>query len=357
MRKEAHETAGLPPGTLTYVGRKTNAEVVVTVLEYNEFDFSETKTTDVEASMLNVRNGMVRWINVEGVHNTELVEKLGKIYDIHPLTLEDIVNTNQRAKFEEYENYLVNIMKMIYEEECDKKGEDIFVSEQLTILIMNKRTVISFQEADGGDVFDIIRGRIRQGKGRIRKAGADYLAYCLIDAVVDSYFSVLEHFGDEMEKLEEDLVDHPKQDLIRTLHDLKRQMIFIRKAVWPMRDMVNNIERSESELITPPTLIYLRDAHDHIIRVIDTVETYRDLLSGMMDLYMTSVSNRMNEVMKTMTIITTIFVPLTFIVGVYGMNFDIMPELRSEMGYYLVWLVMLFIVILLFIFFRVKKWL
>lgn len=358
MKQEEPELIGLPPGTLQYVGRETNAQVVVTVLEYNEFDYSETRHTDVEAEMLNVRNGMVRWINVEGVHNTELVEKIGKIYDIHPLTLEDIVNTNQRPKFEEYEKYLVNIMKMIYEEENPKKGQnDIFVSEQLAILIMNKRTVISFQEADGGDVFDIIRNRIRQGKGRIRKAGADYLAYCLIDAVVDSYFVVLEHFGDEMEKIEDELVGNPKQALIRRLYDLKRQMIFLRKAVWPMRDMVNNIERSESELMTPATLVYLRDAHDHIVRVIDTVETYRDLISGMIDLYMSSQSHRMNEVMKTMTIITTIFVPLTFIVGVYGMNFDTMPELKTEFGYYVVWLVMIIIVVLLFIFFRVKKWL
>lgn len=356
--QEAQETMGVPPGTLTYVGRQTDAQVVVTVLEFNEYDYSEVKLTDVESAMLHVRTGMVRWINVEGVHDTLLVEKLGRIYDIHPLTLEDIVNTNQRAKFEEYDHYIVNIMKMVYEEECEKKEqEDIFVSEQLTILLMDKHTVISFQEADGGDVFDIIRSRIRQGKGRIRKAGADYLAYSLIDAVVDSYFAVLEHFGDEMEKMEDNLVGNPKQELIRKLHDLKRQMIYIRKAVWPMRDMVNNIERSETELITPATMVYLRDAHDHIIRVIDTVETYRDLLSGMMDLYMTSVSNRMNEVMKTMTIITTIFVPLTFIVGVYGMNFEFMPELHTKAGYYVVWMIMIFIVVLLFIFFRVKKWL
>lgn len=357
MKDHAVDSGGLPSGSITYVGRKTTAPVVVTILEYNEWDYSETRHTDVEAEMLNVRNGMCRWINVEGVHNVEIIEKIGRIYDIHPLTLEDIVNTNQRPKFEEYENYLVNQMKMVYQEECDKKGEDIFVSEQLTILVMNKRTVITFQEADGGDVFDIIRNRIRQGKGRIRKGGADYLAYCMLDAVIDSYFSVLEHFGDEMEKMEDSLVGNPKQELIRKLHDLKRQMIFIRKAVWPMRDMVNNIERSESELITAGTLVYLRDAHDHIIRVIDTVETYRDLLSGMMDLYMTSVSNRMNEVMKTMTIITTIFVPLTFIVGVYGMNFKVIPELDSPMGYYVVWMIMIFIVVLLFIFFRVKKWL
>ncbi|HTF05659.1 MAG TPA: magnesium/cobalt transporter CorA [Bacteroidia bacterium] len=351
------EEYGLPPGTLSYVGRETTAKVVVTILEYNEFDFSEVSITDIEPGMVNVRGGMIRWINVEGVHDTALVEKIGQIYDIHPLTLEDIVNTNQRPKFEEYDHYLVNIMKMVYEEECDKKGEDIFVSEQLTILLMNKRTVISFQEADGGDVFDIIRTRIRQGKGRIRKMGADYLAYCLIDAVVDSYFEVLEHFGDEMEKMEASLVGNPRTESMRKLHDLKRQMIFLRKSVWPMRDMVNNIQRSESELITAATYVYLRDAHDHIVRVIDTVETYRDLLSGMMDLYMSSVSNRMNEVMKTLTIITTIFVPLTFIVGVYGMNFDFMPELRTEMGYYVVWLVMIVIVVLLFVFFRIKKWL
>ncbi len=351
------EKHGLPPGTLTYVGRQTSAEVEVTILEYNENDFSETKLTDVEAGMVNVRNGMIRWINVEGVHNTDLVERIGRIYDIHPLTLEDIVNTNQRPKFEEYDHYQVHIMKMVYEEECVKKGNDIFVSEQLTILLMSKNTVISFQEADGGDVFDIIRTRIRQGKGRIRKCGADYLAYCLIDAVVDSYFVVLERFGDAMEKMEDSLVGNPKQEIIRKLHELKRQLIFLRKAVWPMRDMVNNIERSESELITPATFVYLRDAHDHIARVIDTVETYRDLLSGMMDLYMSSVSNRMNEVMKTLTIITTIFVPLTFIVGVYGMNFDFMPELKTEFGYYVVWMVMILIVILLFVFFRIKKWL
>lgn len=357
MKHEEPELIGMPPGTLQYVGRESTAQVVVTVLEYNEFDYSETRHTDVEAEMLNVRNGMMRWINVEGVHNTELVEKIGKIYDIHPLTLEDIVNTNQRPKFEEYDKYLVNIMKMIYEDETVKKGDDIFVAEQLSILIMNKRTVISFQEADGGDVFDIIRTRIRQGKGRIRKAGADYLAYCLIDAVVDSYFVVLEHFGDEMEKMEDALLGNPKQEMIRRLYDLKRQMIYLRKAVWPMRDLVNNIERSESELMTPATLVYLRDAQDHIVRVIDTVETYRDLLSGMIDLYMTSQSNRMNEVMKTMTIITTIFVPLTFIVGVYGMNFDFMPELQTEFGYYVVWLIMIIIVVCLFIFFRVKKWL
>jgi magnesium transporter len=222
---------------------------------------------------------------------------------------------------------------------------------------MNKKTVISFQEANGGDVFDIVRARIRQGKGRIRKNSADYLAYCLIDAVVDSYFEVLEHFGDALERMEDELVGNPKNETIRRLHEMKREISYLRKSVWPMRDMVNNIERSESDLISDSTFVYLRDAQDHIIRVIDTVEFYRDLIGGMIDLYMSSMSNRMNEVMKTMTIITTIFVPLTFIVGVYGMNFDHMPELQTQFGYYIVWLVMIIIVVILFVFFRIKKWL
>lgn len=356
MREES-ELIGAPPGTLTYIGKKIAAQPVVTILEYNEFDFSETRHTDIEASMVNVRNGMIRWINVEGVHDTALVEKIGKMFDIHPLTLEDIVNTNQRPKFEEYDNYLVNIMRMIYEDEECKSKNEMYVSEQLTILLMNKKTVISFQEANGGDVFDIVRTRIRQGKGRIRKNSADYLAYCLIDAVVDSYFEVLEHFGDELEKMEDELVGNPKNETIRKLHEMKREISYLRKSVWPMRDMVNNIERSESDLISDSTFVYLRDAQDHIIRVIDTVEFYRDLIGGMIDLYMSSMSNRMNEVMKTMTIITTIFVPLTFIVGVYGMNFEFMPELHTQFGYYIVWLVMIVIVVILFVFFRIKKWL
>jgi magnesium transporter len=272
--------------------------------------------------------------------------------------LEDVVNTNQRPKFEDFDTYIVSVMKMIFEDmRLKKQIDDAMVSEQLTIILLDNNTVISFQEAEGGDVFDIIRERIRAGKGRVRRAGADYLAYSLIDAVIDSYFVVLEKIGDEVEMLEDELLDTPLPKTLAHLHHLKRQMVHIRKAVWPVRDMINNLERSESDLISQPTTLYLRDAHDHTIRVIDTVETYRDLLSGMMDLYMSNVSNRMNEVMKTLTIITTIFVPLTFIVGVYGMNFDFMPELRLKWGYFGVWGIMITIVVALLIYFRKKKWL
>jgi magnesium transporter len=293
---------------------------------------------------------LVKWINVDGVHQAELIEAIGKRLNIHPLTLEDIVNTSQRAKFEDYDNYVVSIMKML-----DYNNEELR-SEQLTIVLM-QGMVISFQEANGGDAFDLIRTRIRQAKGRIRKMGADYLAYALIDAVVDYYFNVLEKIGDKIEIIEEELISDPQKSTMEQLHHMKREMIFVRKAVWPVRELVNNMERSESDLILEGTGIYLRDVHDHTIRVIDTIETYRDLLSGMMDIYLSSVSNRMNEVMKILTIITTIFVPVTFIAGVYGMNFDYMPELHSKWGYPAVWAVMLLIIISLIIYFKRKKWL
>jgi magnesium transporter len=217
--------------------------------------------------------------------------------------------------------------------------------------------VISFQEVHGGDAFDMIRNRLRQGKGRVRRMGADYLAYALLDAVVDCYFNILEKIGDKIELLEEEVMDEPTKTTLKQIHSMKREMIFLRKAVWPMRELINNLERSETELIKPSTDIYLRDLHDHAIRVIDTVETFRDLLSGMMDIYLSSVSNRMNEVMKVLTIITTIFVPVTFIAGVYGMNFEYMPELHSKWGYPLTWGVIIAIIVMLLFYFRKKKWL
>lgn len=340
--------AGAPPGTVVYSGKDTAEKVKITLIEYNETQFIEKNFYDFSECLESVDQNMVKWINVDGIHKVELIEAIGKHYKIHPLTLEDIVNTNQRSKFEDYDTYVVSIMKMIY-------YDDEIRSEQLTVILMDGM-VISFQEIHGGDAFDMIRNRIRQGKGRIRKMGADYLAYALLDAVVDCYFTILEKFGDRIELLEEELMEEPTKETLKQLHFMKREMIFLRKAVWPMRELINNLERSETELIKPSTDIYLRDLHDHSVRVIDTVETFRDLLSGMMDIYLSSVSNRMNEVMKVLTIITTIFVPVTFIVGVYGMNFDFMPELHSKWGYPLTWMVILVTIGSLLIYFRRKKW-
>ena len=339
---------GAPPGTVLYSGKDNSEKVRITLIEYNETKFIEKNFYNFSECLESVDPNMIKWINVDGIHKTDLIETIGKHYSIHPLTLEDIVNTQQRSKFEDYDTYVVSIMKMIY-------YEDEIRSEQLSVILM-EGMVISFQEIHGGDAFDMIRNRIRQGKGRIRKMGADYLAYALLDAVVDCYFTILEKFGDRIELLEEELMDEPTKKTLRQLHHMKREMIFLRKAVWPMRELINNLERSETELIKPSTDIYLRDLHDHAVRVIDTVETFRDLLSGMMDIYLSSVSNRMNEVMKVLTIITTIFVPVTFIVGVYGMNFDFMPELHSKWGYPLTWFVIVVTIGSLLIYFKRKKW-
>ncbi len=346
----AIDTTGLPPGTIVYSGEQQSAKVKITLLEYNEKEFIEKEFSDFNECMLHVKSDMVKWINVDGIHNTELIQKIGEKFNIHTLTLEDVVNTYQRPKFEEYDNYLLSIMKMLsYDAETH--------AEQLSILLFDNNTVVSFQEIHGGDAFDIIRTRIRTGKGRIRKMGADYLAYCLIDAVVDLYFVILEKIGDRIEILEEELVSNPSKETMKFLHSMKREMIFLRKAVWPMRELINNFERCENILIKKSTRLFLRDLYDHTIRVIDTVETFRDLLSGMMDIYLSSVSNRMNEVMKVLTIITTIFIPLSFIAGIYGMNFDNMPELHTKYGYFTLWAVMISIAIGMVFYFKKKKWL
>lgn len=334
---------------MIYSGEARSEAVKITLIEYDENTVFEHDYFDIDECLAHVNPNMVKWINVDGIHNVELVEKIGKMFNIHPLTLEDVVNTTQRPKFEDYDNYIVSMMRMIY-------YDTELHSEQLTIILLD-HMVISFQEVHGGDAFDLIRARIRQGKGRIRKVGADYLYYSLHDAVVDCYFNIMEKIGDRIELLEEELIDNPTQETMNQLHHMKREMIHIRKVVWPVRELVNNIQRSEAELITANTGLYLRDVHDHVIRVIDTVETYRDLLSSMMDIYLSSVSNRMNEIMKVLTIISTIFIPVTFIAGVYGMNFHNMPELDSPWAYATVWLVMLAIMGSLVYYFRKKKWL
>ncbi len=343
------DKTGAPPGTIVYSGEAHTEKVKITLIEYDEKECIEKTFFDIDECFSYVNPAMVKWINVDGIHDAALIEKIGKQFNIHPLTLEDIVNPNQRAKFEDYDNYVVSIMKMI-------SHDTEIHSEQLSVILL-QGMVISFQEIEGGDAFDYIRNRIRQGKGRIRRMGADYLAYALIDSVVDCYFTILEKIGDKIETLEEELMNEPSRQTLHQLHNMKREMIFVRKAVWPMRELINNMERSETELIKPSTDIYLRDVHDHTIRVIDTVETYRDLLSGMMDIYLSSVSNKMNEVMKMLTIITTIFVPVTFIAGVYGMNFEYMPELHSKWGYATVWGIMIIIILSLLIYFKRRKWL
>jgi magnesium transporter len=339
---------GAPPGTLHYTGVAKNERIKISLIEYNETEFIEEEFYDLSDCLSHVKPNMVKWINVEGVHKTELIEKIGKLYDLHSLTLEDIVNVDQRPKFEEYDNYLLSIMKMIvYNEEVH--------SEQLSIILFDN-TVISFQEPNGGDGFDIVRNRVRNSKGRIRKLGADYLFYSLMDAVVDCYFHAIEKIGDKVEILEEEIMNTPKKSTLIELYELKREIIYLRKQVWPLRDLVANLIRTESTYITDNTQLFLRDLQDHCTRIIDTVETYRDLLSGIMDIYLSTNANKMNEVMKVLTIMSSIFIPVTFIAGVYGMNFENMPELKTQNGYYITWAIMLAVIIGLLIYFKRRKW-
>jgi len=343
-----YQNIGAPPGTLFYNGVQTDSRVKITLIEFNEKDFFEREFFDLNECVLHFKEDMVKWINVEGVHNTELIEKIGKLYNIHPLTLEDIVHVDQRPKFEEYDQYILAILKMIMYEETVH-------AEQLSLVLLDN-TVISFQEPDGGDAFDVIRLRLRQGKGRVRKLGADYLFYALMDAVVDYYFNILEKIGDKVERIEEEIINEPKRESLIGLYNLKREVIYLRKQVWPLRDMISNLLRSESNFITPNTQLFFRDLQDHSTRIIDTVETYRDLLGGIMDIYLSTNSNRMNEVMKVLTIMSSIFIPVTFIAGVYGMNFEFMPELKSPYGYIATWIAMLFVMGGMVMYFKKKKW-
>ena len=342
------QNIGAPPGTLFYNGEVRNEPIKITLIEFNETEYFEDEYYDIEDCISHVKPNMIKWINVGGIHKPELVEQIGKIYNIHPLTLEDIVHIDQRPKFEDYEHYVIAMMKMIsYSSQVD--------SEQLAIILL-ENTVISFQEPHGGDAFDIIRNRLRTAKGRVRKLGADYLAYALMDAVVDCYFTCIEKIGDKVEEIEEDIINDSDKKSLLELYHLKREMIYLRKQVWPLRDMINNMIRSETQLINSSTDIYLRDLSDHVTRIIDTVETYRDLLSGIMDIYLSTNANKMNEVMKVLTIMSSIFIPVTFIVGVYGMNFENMPELKSQNGYYFVWGIMLSVIGGLLFYFKKKKW-
>jgi len=346
--KKISEKAGLPPETLIYVGEKRTAEIRITIVSYDEREFQEKEAKTAEECFPFKDKLGVTWINVDGVHQPEIVKKLGDYFGIHPLVLEDILNTYQRPKMDDLCNYIYIVLKMLNYN--DERNE--IVVEQIS-LILGPNFVISFQEK-AGDVFNHIKEQIRGKKGRIREMGADYLAYALIDAIVDNYFIILEKFEEKIDFLEEGLVANPTQDTLQTIHGLKKDIMFLRKSVWPLRRVISELERGL--LIQESTRVYLKDVYDHTIRIIDTVEMLRDTVSGILDVYFSSVSYKMNEVMKILTFIATIFIPLTFIVGIYGMNFKNMPELGWYWAYPLVLLVMLAIGISLIFYFRRKKW-
>jgi len=348
---------GLAPGTLVYVGEERVEKVEITLIDYDEKRCDDRTVDRLEDVLVCRDTDTVSWINVNGLHEVEIIERIGKHFGIHPLVLEDIADTGQRPKAEDHADHLFVVFKML----TFDPAADALSAEQVSV-VLGPGWVISFQERPG-DVFEAVRDRIRGAKGRIRQMKADYLLHALMDAVVDQYFVILETFGEKVEALEERLLADPAPQTLQSVKQLKRDMIVLRRSVWPLREAVSELDRSESKLIHKPTRAYFRNVYDHTVQVMDAIESFREMLSGMQDLYLSSVSNRMNEVMKVLTIIATIFIPLTFVAGIYGMNFDSeasplnMPELKWPYGYVGALAVMAVIAVVMVIYFRRKRWL
>lgn len=343
--------AGSPPGVAKYMGDKKSSPVI-TYTVYSPTTFQEKSHATLEDCFAETKEDDIKWINVEGISDVGLMKELTGHFDIHPLTLEDILNVEQRPKVEEFENYIFVTLKVLMWHEKD----ETFLTQQVSI-ILGERYILSFHELDT-TLFDTIRDKMRSSANQnMRKHGPDYLMYRLIDTIVDEYFVVMEGVSDKIENIEEEIVENPTAVQASNIYQLKRQILLLRKSVWPMREAISHLMHAENELVSKFTLIYIRDVYDHTVQAIDTLETFRDMLTGMLDMYLTSLTNRMNEIMKTLTIITTIFIPITAIASVYGMNFDHMPGTQWTFGYPIVILVMITIAILMMIYFRRKKWL
>ena len=348
VQKRSKKT-GLPPGTLVHIGERKSEKVTVAVFRYSTTSCEELQVEQVD-QLSPPADESVIWINVGGVHKVEMVETLGKQFSLHPLLLEDVTNTDQRPKLDDYEAYIFLVMKML----SLTNRKDISV-EQVSF-VLGKNYVISFQE-NGTDVFQPVRERLRGGKGRLRQSGADYLLYALVDAIVDQYFAVLELSGEQIEAVQQAVVDDPKPETLNEIHALKRQLLFVRRAVWPLRDVMTNLSRSDCAFLQHPTRLFFRDVYDHVVQIVDTIEILRDMVSASLDIYLSSVSYRLNTIMRVLTVITTIFMPLSFIASIYGMNFEYMPELRSPWGYPLVLGVMATVGVGMLVLFRNKRWL
>lgn len=349
--KKRGEKVGLPPGTPILIGRKKIEEVQISILEYDEDRFEERKVISGEDWLRIKEKPTVTWINIEGLHDLKALEEIGKYFNLHSLLLEDILNTDQRPKIDDYDTQLYLVLKSLEYDEL----EGSVVIDQIS-LILGENYVISFQEQPV-DIFTPIRERIRGKKGKIRSYSADFLFYALVDVVVDHYFLILERLSDNIELVEEEVVITPEIETLRTIHRLKTNLIFLRKAVWPLREVIGRLERSGSPLISTEKERYIRDVYDHIIQILDTIETLRDIVSGMLDIYLSSISNKMNEVMKVLTIIATILIPMTVVSGIYGMNFQNMPELAWPLGYPMALMLMLTIAVIMVAYFWRKGWL
>ncbi|MFT5207547.1 MAG: magnesium transporter [Candidatus Omnitrophota bacterium] len=343
---------GSSPGTIVHIGEQKINKSRIRLMQYDNSEILEKEFETIEECIAS-SNSLpgVKWINVDGLHDIELLKGIGKAFDIHPLVLEDIVNTKQRPKYEEHDHQIFIVLKMLYADPDESK-----VSSEQMSFVLGKDYILSFQERVG-DVFGEVRKRIRTGgSGRIRKAGSDYLLYALTDAMVDHYFIVLENIANQLENADNELTENPSSTTLRQIHDLKKEIVLIKKQTWPLRELFASILRSESKLISKKTAIYFRDVQDHVFQILDSVESFREMISTMLDMYQSSISNKMNEVMKVLTIIATIFIPPTFVAGIYGMNFDSMPELHMKYGYFVVLGVISICIATMVFYFKKKRW-
>ncbi|TYA74928.1 magnesium/cobalt transporter CorA [Seonamhaeicola marinus] len=352
MKKSKRKNIGLIPGTPVYQGTKENGTLELEIFNYSIDSFSETKANNIKEISNLLNDDCTTWININGLSNIEAIKGLGAQFEFHPLLIEDIVNTLQRPKIDEYDNYALCVLKMLH---FDKNNK--LVIEHVSF-VLGKNYMLTFQEAEG-DVFNPIRERLRTSRGLVRKMGADYLLYALIDIIVDNYFIMTDDLSSKIETLEDDIFNASKKndDLVFEIQNLKREILRIRKAVYPLREVVSSLNKMDGSLVKEKTNLYLSDLHDHVIQVSENVDIYREMIWGLMDIHQTTLSNKMNEIMKVLTIIATIFIPLTFIAGIYGMNFENIPELKYKYAYFMLWGFMIFIFVGMLYYFKRKKWL
>ncbi len=344
---------GAIPGALHFIGEKKIDAPFLKTFVYDKDSLVESPTMVAEdrKRFESLAAEKTNWLDIEGLSNVSLIEDIGKKFSLHNLLLEDVLNTTHRPKIEGFDNSVLIIVKML----SYNKTECSIISEHISLVLTNN-TLISFQEVEG-DVFEPIRERIRHSSGKIRFKDANYLLFALLDAIVDAYFSIIENIGEELEKLEESILSNPSEKVIQEIHYYNRQMIVLRKAVWPLREVINGILKGVGKILNEQNELYFRDLYDNTIQVMETVEMYRDTISGLRDLAFSNISNKMNDIMKTLTVMSSIFTPLTFVAGLYGMNFDNMPELHTKYGYFIVLAVMISILIILLYIFKRSKWL
>ncbi|BAY92191.1 MULTISPECIES: magnesium/cobalt transporter CorA [unclassified Tolypothrix] len=355
MRDFFHQPGNVP-GTLVIDENAYYPEIIL--IDYNANNYTKQEIASPEECLQFLDANSVSWVDVRGLGNIDILQRVGQVFDLHPLVLEDVVNMAERPKTEDYDDQLLIIARMV----VPKKNAFGFFSEQVS-LVLGKTYLLTVQEEPEHDCFDAVRSRIEKSKGIIRKSGADYLTYALLDAIIDGFFPVLERYGEQIEDLEEEVITRPTQKTLQKIYKIKRELLQLRRAIWPQRDVINSLMRDSGENISDEVRIYLRDCYDHAVQVIDMVETYRELTSGLMDVYLSAVSNKMNEIMKILTVVSSIFIPLTFVAGIYGMNFNTekspynMPELNWYWGYPLCLAVMAAIAGGLLFFFWRRGWL